>query len=148
MKPLIKFFRSQKTEMTGIDMRIINGLIEQVDKATKKIFKSNAVELLNETLCNVVVAVWGVPTGKSLTTLTQRQIDHTIRPMIRNIEDAFETEDLSGAKDCLIDQLIKRLAIMQIAFMIQRYKLSLFSQAQFKSIDTNNLAHIKVAGHA
>ena len=58
MKPLIKFFRSQKTEMTGIDMRIINGLIEQVDKATKKIFKSNAVELLNEPLCNVVVAVW------------------------------------------------------------------------------------------
>jgi hypothetical protein len=148
MKRLIKFFRSRNTESAGIDMRIINGLIEQVDEATKKIFESNAVELLNEPLGNVVAAVWGVPTGKRLPTSTERQIDHTIRSMIRNIQDALETEDLSGAQDCLIDQLIKRLAITQIAFMIQSYKLSLLSQAQFKSIDTNNLADIKVAGHA
>lgn len=148
MKRLSKLFRSGSTHVTNVDMSRINELMDQVDEATKEIFKSNAVELLNEPLGNVVAAVWGVPTGKSLTTSTQQQIDRTIRPMIRKIEDALETEEVSGAKDCLIDQLIKRLAIMQIAFMIQRYKLSLLSRTQFKSTDTHNLAGIKVAGHA
>ena len=148
MKRLSKLFRSGSTHVTNVDMSRINELMDQVDEATKEIFKSNAVELLNEPLGNVVAAVWGVPTGKSLITPTQQQIDRTIRPMIRKIEDALETEEVSGAKDCLIDQLIKRLAIMQIAFMIQRYKLSLLSRTQFKSTDTHNLAGLKVAGHA
>ncbi|MGO9312027.1 MAG: hypothetical protein ACLQBD_29360 [Syntrophobacteraceae bacterium] len=148
MKRLIKFFRSRNTKATSIDMRIVNGLTEQVDEATKKIFDSNATDLLNEPFTNVIAAVCGVSTGKSRPTSTERQIDHTIRPLMRNIQDALETEKLSGTKDCLIDRLIKRLAILQIAFMIQRHKLSLLSGSQFKSIDTNNLADIKVAGHA
>ncbi len=148
MKHLSKLFRNRNTEVTTLDMPIINGLMEQIDEATKKIFKSNAIELLNEPLTNVVAAVWGVPTVKSQPTSTQRQIDHTIRPMIRKIQDALETEELTGAKDYVIDYLIKRLAISEIVFMIQCYKLNLLALEQFKSIDTHNLADIQVAGHA
>ena len=72
MKRLSKLFRSGSTHVTNVDMSRINELMDQVDEATKEIFKSNAVELLNEPLGNVVVAVWGVPTGKSLTTSTQQ----------------------------------------------------------------------------
>ena len=148
MKSLSKFLRSRKTEVTSIDMSIMNGLIEQVEEATKKIFNSNAVELLNEPLTNVVAAVWGVQTDENQPTSTQRKIDHTIRPIIRKIQDAIETEEFSGAKDCVIDYLIKRLVISEIVFMIQCYKVSLLGREQYKSSDTHNLADIQTAGHA
>jgi hypothetical protein len=68
--------------------------------------------------------------------------------MIRKIEDALETEGVSGAKDCVIDCLIKRLAISEILFMIQSYRLSLLSSEQSKSGDMHNLSDMKIAGHA
>ena len=148
MKLLSKLFESVNTEDTTCDIRIINKLIEQVDEATKTIFRSNAIELLNEPLVNVVTAVWGVTTDKNQPTSTQRQIDLTICPMILKIQNALETEDLNGAKDCVIDYLIKRLAISEIVFMIECYKLRMLNLEQSQSIDIYNLADIKVAGHA
>ncbi len=148
MKSLIKFCRSRKTEVTSIDIHMMNGLIEQVDEAAKKIFNSNAIDLLNEPITNVIAAVWGVQTDKHQPTSTQWQIAHTIRPVIRNIRDAIETEELSEAKDYIIDYLIKRLVISEIVFMIQCYKLGLLRSEQSKSHGTYNLADIQVAGHA
>jgi hypothetical protein len=148
MKPLSKFLGSGNTEDTTCDMRIINKLIEQVDEATKTIFRSNAIDLLNEPLVNVVTAVWGVTTDKNGPTSTQRKIDLTIRPMILKIQKALDTEDLNGAKDRVIDYLIKRLAISEIVFMIECYKLRMLNLEQSQSIDIYNLADIKVAGHA
>jgi hypothetical protein len=148
MKSLIKFCRSRKTEVTGIDIHTMNGLIEQVDEAAKKIFNSNAIELLNEPITNVIAAVWGVQTDKHQPTSTQWQIAHIIRPVIRKIRDAIETGELSESKDCIIDYLIKRLVVSEIVFMIQCYKLGLLSREQSKSHGTYNLVDIQVAGHA
>ena len=117
-------------EETDVDMCSINELMGQIDEATKKIFSAYAVKLLNEPLANVVEAVWGIPTDKSQLTSTQRQIESTILPMIRKIQDTLEADELAGAKNCVIDYLIKRLAISEILFMIQCYKLNLISIEQ------------------
>jgi hypothetical protein len=148
MKPLSKLFISRNTEDTTHDMRIINGLIKQVDEAAKKVFTSNAAELLNEPITNVIEAVWGVQDDKSQPTSAQRRIDSIIRPMIRKINDDIETEDLTGAKNYIIDALIKRLAIWEILFTIQCYKLGMPDLEESKSTDIYNLVDIKVAGHA
>jgi hypothetical protein len=148
MKPLNKLFISQNNEDTTHDMRIINGLIKQVDEAAKKVFTSNTIELLNEPITNVIEAVWGAQTDKSLATAAQRRIDSIIRPMIRKINDDIESEDLTGAKNCIIDALIKRLAIWEILFTIQCYKLGTPDPEQSKSTGIYNLVDIKVAGHA
>jgi hypothetical protein len=68
--------------------------------------------------------------------------------MILKIQNALETEELTGAKDRVIDYLIKRLAISEIVFMIECYKLRMLNLEQSQSIDIYNLAYIKVAGHA
>jgi hypothetical protein len=120
----------------------------QIDEVATKIFVAYAIELLNEPFTNVVEAVWGTPTDKSHRTSTQRQIDSTIRPMIRKIEDALETEELTGVKNCVIDYLIKRLVISEILFMIQCYKLNRLTLEHSESMDTYNLADTKVEGHA
>jgi len=68
--------------------------------------------------------------------------------MIRKIQDALETEDLTGAKNCVIDYLIKRLVVSEIVFMIKCYELNLITGAQSKPNDTYNLVDTQVAGHA
>ncbi|MGD0399249.1 MAG: hypothetical protein ABSC04_10095 [Syntrophobacteraceae bacterium] len=148
MKRLSKLFRSGSTDVTNVDMRRIHELMNQIDEATKKIFNFNAIELLNEPLSNVVAAVWGTLIDKSQPTSTQRQIDSTIRPIIRTIQDALKTEELTGAKDCVIDYLIRRLAVSEILFMITCYKLNMLTNEQSKSMDIYNLADIHVTGHA
>ncbi|MGA2225040.1 MAG: hypothetical protein ABSH41_11430 [Syntrophobacteraceae bacterium] len=148
MKRSIKITKNHNHEVTALDIRIINELIDQVDEATKKIFRSNASELLDEPIRNVVTAVWDVKSEKRQPTSTQRQIDQIIRPMIAKIQDALEIEELIGVKDCVIEYLIKRLAISEILFMTQCYKHSVLSFEQSKSLDIHNLADIKVAGHA
>jgi len=148
MKRLSKLFRSGSTDVTTVDMRRIHELMNQIDEATKKIFNFNAIELLNEPLSNVVAAVWGTLIDKSQPTSTQRQIDSTIRPIIRTIQDALKTEELTGAKDCVIDYLIRRLAVSEILFMITCYKLNMLTNEQSKSMDIYNLADIHVTGHA
>ena len=146
MKSLRKLFRSQNTEVTAPDMRIINGIMVQIDEATQKIFHSSGIELLSEPLTNVVEAVWGVATDEAQLTYTQFQIARTIRPMISKIQDSLETEELIRAKNCVIDYLIKRLIIFQLTFMIERYKS--IAADKSKSIDIYNLADIEVAGNA
>jgi hypothetical protein len=148
MKTLSNLFRTRNTQITTLDMRIINDLTEQVDEATKTIFRSNAIELLSEPVRNIVTAVWGVKSENRLPTSSQQQIDKIISPMIDTIHDTLETEELRGIKDCLIEYLIKRLAISEILFMVESYKLSILSFEQSKSSDIHNLANIKVAGHA
>jgi hypothetical protein len=147
MKTLSKLFRSRNTEDTTLDMRIIE-LIKQVDEAAKKVLTSNAIEVLNEPITNVIEAVWGVQTDKSQPTSAQRRIDSIIRPMIRKIHDDLETEDMTEVKNYIIDELIKRLAIWEILCTIQCYKLNMTRFEQSKSTDIHNLADIKVAGHA
>ena len=85
---------------------------------------------------------------KSRPTSTHQEIADTIRQIMQRIHDALETEELSGAKDCVIDYLIKRLALSEIVFMIQCYKFNLLALEQSKSIDVHNLVDIQVAGHA
>ncbi len=148
MKRSSKLFGSRSTDAVSVDMRSINELMGQIDEAVKKIFAVYAAELLNEPLPNVVEAVWGIPNDKSERTFTQRQIDSTIRPMILKIHDALETEELAGAKKCVIDYLMKRLAISEILFMTQCYKLNRLTIEQSKSRDIYNLADTLVDGHA
>jgi hypothetical protein len=123
----LKKRHSINIEETNVDMRNINELMGEIDEAAKKIFSAYAIKLLDEPLSNVVEAVWGIPIDKSHRTSTQRQIDAIIRPMLRKIQDALEADELAGAKNCAIDYLIKRLAISEILFMTQCYKLNLLS---------------------
>lgn len=148
MKHLIKLFRSRNSEVTSVNIRDINDLIGQIDESTNKIFYSNAIKLSNEPLTNVVAAVCGFPSDKSKPTSSKRQIDDTIRPMIQRIKNTLKAEVQSAAKDCVIDCVIKRLAILEILFMIQCYKLNVLSREQSKSMDFHNLVDIQVAGHA
>jgi hypothetical protein len=148
MKRLSKIFRSGSTDVTNVDMSKINELMDQIDEVTKNIFNFNAIELSNEPLINVVAAVWGVSTDKCQPTSTQRQIDSTIRPIILKIKDALETEELTGAKNCVIDYLIKRLAVSELVFMITCYKLNVLTMEQSSSMDIYNLADIQATGHA
>ena len=129
-------------------MRIINGLIKQVDEAAKKVFTSNPIELLNEPITNVIEAVWGVKTDKSQPTSAQRRIDSIIRPMILKINDDLENEDMIGARNYIIDALIKRLAIFEIIYTIRCCKVDHNCLEQCETSDVNNLADAKVAGHA
>ncbi len=148
MKRSSELCKSKSTDGTNVDMRCINELMSQIDEATKKIFCFNAIELLNEPLANVVAAVWGILTDKSQSTLAQRQIDYTIRPVILKIQAALETEELNGAKNYVIDSLIKRMAVLEILFMTACYKLNTLTIEQSESMDIYNLADIKVTGHA
>jgi hypothetical protein len=66
--------------------------------------------------------------------------------MIRKIQDALETEELTGAKNCVIDYLIRKLVTLELAFMIQSYELLITEQPN--PTGTYNLTDTKVAGHA
>jgi len=149
MKRLSRLFRSTNPEKsTPVDSRIIYEIMEQIDEAIKRTFDCNTVELLNEPIANIVPAVWCVPTNQDQLTSTQRQIQNTIYPMILKIHDALKTRELEGANDMVVDYLIKKLAIVELAFMVQSYKLNLFVLGQTKPVDMSNLADTEAAGHA
>ena len=149
MKCLSKLFRRGNPETSSPDdSHIIYEIMEQVDEAIKKTFDCNAVELLNEPITNIVPAVWCVPTNQNQLNSTQRQIHYTIYPMILKIHNAIKTGKLAGAKDLTVDYLIKKLAIIELAFMVQSYKLNLITLGQSKVMDINNLTDAEVVGHA
>jgi len=149
MKRLRKLFRSRSLETaTPYDSHIIYEIMEQIDEAIKKTFDCNAIELLREPIANIVPAVWCVPTHQDRLTYIQRQIQCTIYPMILKIHDALKTGKLAGTKDLMVDYLIKKLVIIELAFMVQSYKLNLIALGQSKAMDINNLTDTEVVGHA
>jgi len=139
---------SDNTESTSVDGRTISEMIGQIDDATKKVFHSYAIELLNEPITNVAEAVWGASTDKSRFTPAQKQIDHTLSPVIRNIENTLEEAETVGTKHRVIDCLIKKLAISQLVFMVEYLKLSLIAAIDQETLTGSSLADTEVAGHA
>jgi hypothetical protein len=148
MKHLSKPLINRNTEDTTLDMRIINGPIKQVDEAAKEVFTSNAIELLNEPITNVIEAVWGVQSYKNQPTPAQQRIDSIIRPMICKINDDLENEDMTRFNNYIIEELIKRLATWEIIYTIRCCKFDQPGLEQCKISDIHNLADAKVAGHA
>ena len=149
MKRLSKLFGSRDPEKTTtVDARVIYEVMEQIDEATKKIFECDILDLLNEPIGNIVPAIWCAPTDQSQLTSIQRQIQCTIYPMIRKISDVLKTEELAEVKDLTVDYLIKKLAIIELAFMIQSYKLNMVILGKSHAMDMYNLADTNVAGHA
>ena len=149
MKRLRRFFSSKNLETTTpVDSHIIYEIMEQIDEAIKKTFDGSTMELMNEPVANIVQAVWCVPTNQDQLTSTQRQIQHTIHPMIFKIHNTLKTEKLAGTKDLTVDYLIKKLAIIELAFMIQSYKLNLVVLGKSRALDTSNLADAETVGHA
>jgi hypothetical protein len=148
MKCLSKLFSRRNIQVTVADEHIVDELMGQIDESMKKIFDSLAVEILSEPFVNVVAAIWGTADSESRLTPTQRQIDCVIRPMIRQIRDALETDELTGAKNYVIDCLIKKLVISQLLLAAQQYEFSLLALARSKATDADRLAGVEVAGHA
>jgi len=149
MKRLSNFFRSRNVDVTSpVNSRLIGEVMEQVDEAVKKIFDSNIIELLKEPLTNIVPAVWGAPADESRLTSTQRQIRDMIHPIVLKAHHALQTGELTELKDLAIDYLLKKLVILELAFMIGSYKLTLMTLAQPELTDAHKLADTEVAGHA
>jgi hypothetical protein len=132
----------------SVNAQTISYITGQVDEVTKKIFRSNAIGLLSEPVANIVEAVWGISSEKSRLTSAQLEIDSAIRPVIREIKNVLEAENLDGTKHKAIDCLIKKLAISQLIFMVEHLKLVLVNGDISKSTNGCSLADMEVAGHA
>ena len=149
MKRLSRLFGSEDPERTTrIDARFIYEVMEQIDEATKKIFDCNTLDLLNEPIANIVPAIWCAPNDQSKLTSIQRQIQSTIYPIVSKICDILKTEEMSEIKDFTVDYLIKKLAILELAFMIQSYKLNLSILCKSQLVDIYNINNANIVGHA
>ena len=149
MKWLRKLLRSKGLEKAApVDAGLVYEVMEQLDQATKKIFDCNILDLLNEPIANIVPAVWCAQTDEAQLTSIQRQIQCTIYPMINQIRNVLKSDELSEIKDITVDYLVKKLAIVELAFMIQSYKLNLVVLGKSHQIDMYNLDKTRVAGHA
>lgn len=93
---------------------------EIIDKTTNLIFISYREKLLSEPIIYIVQAVWGKKQGKF--TPCQREINNKVAPMISDIMEIFEFEEISEAQKFGIEYLIRGLVISKVTYLIEAFK--------------------------
>jgi hypothetical protein len=149
MKRLSRIFRRRNIEAAApVDGRVLDETMKQLDESVREILNFSAAGFADEAFENVVGPVWGVQIGKSLLTSIQQQIQEAVRPVVLEMCDLFKTKEPAGSKDLGIDYLIIKLAIWELAFMIERYKLNMIVLQISRLAGTNHLSTVEAAGHA
>ena len=108
--------------LSGKDHEIgILKIKEIIDRTTDTIFNSYNEKLLTEPITYIVPAVWGAEKDGELT-VTQKEINKKIVPMVNDIMAIFELEDINKAQRFAIGYLIRGLATSKITYMIEAFK--------------------------
>ena len=116
---------------------------EIIDKTTDTIFNSYKEKLLTEPIIYIVPAVWGAKKDGKLT-VTQKEINRKIVPMVSNIMAIFELEDINKAQRFAIEYLIRGLVTSKITYMIEASRNRADERIKRGKINAKSIAHIKL----
>ncbi len=94
---------------------------EIIDKSATKIFISHKNELLLEPITYIIPAVWGKIKQGELTG-SQKEIHKRIDPLITDIMEILELDDLNETQEFAIEYLIRGLIISKITYLIEASK--------------------------
>ena len=116
---------------------------EIIDKTTDTIFNSYRQKLLTEPITYIVPAVWGAKKDGKLT-VTQKEINRKIVPMVSNIMAIFELEDINKAQRFAIGYLIRGLVTSKITYMIEASRNRADERIKRGKINAKSIAPIKL----
>ncbi len=116
---------------------------EIIDKTTDTIFNSYREKLLTEPITYIVPAVWGEKKDGKLT-VTQKEINRKIVPMISNIMAIFELEDINRAQRFAIGYLIRGLVTSKITYMIEASRNRAGERIKRSKTKVKSIAPIKL----
>lgn len=91
-----------------------------IDDTTTMIFASYREKLLSEPITYILPAVWGKKHGKL--TEIQGEIHLQINPLIQEIINIFEFNEITEDQKFALEYLIRGLVISKITYLIESFK--------------------------
>jgi hypothetical protein len=118
MKIFQKLFQKKTPIKSPEQLRSITTLIGPgVNRLAMEIFASYWGELIKKPISYIVPAVWGIIEGGELDH-TQKEINTTIAPVIKEILEALQVRDMTGEQNFAIRYLVNGYIISKIIYMI------------------------------
>ena len=118
MKLFETLFQKKTPIKSPEQLRSITTLIGRgVNRLAMEIFASHWGELIKKPISYIVPAVWGIIEGGELDH-TQKEMNTTIAPVIREILEALQVRDMTGEQNFAIRYLVNGYIISKIVYII------------------------------
>ncbi|MFC1813751.1 hypothetical protein ACFL03_13785 [Thermodesulfobacteriota bacterium] len=127
------FWKDVKKEKPEDVLRISRIVDPLVNRAAKEIFKTYAMELLNESITYIVPAVWGVDRDSELT-CSQKEINRVTVPLVEKVIHQFEFRELESDQKFAIGYLVRELLISKVIYMVSQLKNQSIIEHEFDDI--------------
>ena len=125
--------------------RLLEALI---NRAALQIVENCKDKLMTEPATYIVPAVWGA-IEKGEIDKDQKEIYKTIAPVVKEINNSLQTENLSASQKFTLEYLIKGLIISKVNFMMEVLKNRLNNKPDVGNQDASrSLEHLEPLGNA
>ncbi len=147
MKFIRKLFSKRTKKQEAEDVVTFAREIERrIDRTSLEIFRTFKTTLLTESNIYIVPAVWGAVKEGDLTD-TQREIHAMVSPVIMEILDSLQQDNMNSAQNFAIAYLVRGFFISKIIYMIEFYKNLSGTGPEFCEQITS-LKDVEPLGHA
>ncbi|MCP4111190.1 MAG: hypothetical protein GY749_37640 [Desulfobacteraceae bacterium] len=137
--------RTKKQEVEDV-VTFAREIEKRIDRTSLEIFRTFKTTLLTESNIYIVPAVWGAVKEGDLTD-TQRKIHAMVSPVIMEILDSLQQDNLDTAQNFAIAYLVRGFFISKIIYMIEFYKNLSGARPEFCEQITS-LKDVEPMGHA
>jgi len=144
------FGRKQKEQDSRTDdvMEVPRLLEALINRAALQIVENCKDKLMTEPATYIVPAVWGA-IEKGEIDKDQKEIYRTIAPVVNEINNSLQTENLSASQRFTLEYLIKGLIISKVNFMMEVLKNRLNNKPDVGNQDASrSLEHLEPLGNA
>ena len=125
--------------------RLLEALI---NRAALQIVENCKDKLMMEPATYIVPAVWGAIESGEIDK-DQKEIYKTIAPVVNEINNSLQTENLSASQTFTLEYLIKGLIISKVNFMMEVLKNRLNNKPDVGNQDASrSLEHLEPLGNA
>ncbi|MCP4353116.1 MAG: hypothetical protein GY795_47300 [Desulfobacterales bacterium] len=137
--------RTKKQEVEDV-VTFAREIERRIDRTSLEIFRTFKTTLLTESNIYIVPAVWGAVKEGDLTD-TQQKIHAMVSPVIMEILDSLQQDNLDTAQNFAIAYLVRGFFISKIIYMIEFYKNLSGVRPEFCEQITS-LKDVEPMGHA
>jgi hypothetical protein len=125
---------------------VIFEIKEIIDDITTNIFTLHRQKLLSEPITYILPAVWGKKQGNL--TVIQDEIYHRIDPVIENIFEILNFEQLTESQRFSLEYLIRGLIISKVTYLIESFRNRLIEENKSSFDHLNLFDKIEPIGNA
>ena len=148
IKTILGKKQKEKSSRTDDVMEVPRLLEALINRAALQIVENCKDKLMTEPATYIVPAVWGA-IEKGEIDKNQKEIYNTIAPVVREINNSLQTENLSTSQKFTLEYLIKGLIISKVNFMMEVLKNRMNNNPDVGNRSgSQSLEHLEPLGNA